>query len=317
MAPVTSSRPVLIDCDPGVDDAIALLLALASPELDVRLITTVAGNVPGDTTADNARRVLTLAGREDVPVHAGCTQPLLGPVWRGKYSGASGLGGTLLPEGRAPLAGGHAVDALTAALERAIAEDAPVELCVTGPMTNVALVLARDPSLVRGIRRIVAMGGAFAQGGNRTPTAEFNILADPHAAQIVLHSGAPIVLAPIDVTFQALATPERVHDLRGRAGRVTAVAAELIAFYDRNDPARYGAVGGPLHDPCVIAFLLRPELFEAREANVEIELNPGLSYGQTVGDFWRTTDRPVNATVLWKLDAAGFFDLLWERLARF
>jgi len=307
---------ILIDCDPGVDDAIALLLALGSPELEVIAITTVAGNVGGELTAENARRVLTLAGRADIPVHAGCTRPLLGPVWRGKYSGAGGLGGALLPPPAGPLAPGHAVDVITAALEAAIAADAPIDLCVTGPMTNIAVALARDPSLVRGIRRLVAMGGAFAQGGNRTPTAEFNILADPHAAQIVLRSGAPVVLAPIDVTFQALATPARVAALRATRGRLTGIAADLIAFYDRNDPARYGQAGGPLHDPCVIAWLLRPELFGTRVANVEVELSPGLSYGQTVADFWKVTDRPPNATVLWTLDAEGFFDLLWERIAR-
>ncbi|UFN51217.1 nucleoside hydrolase [Roseomonas sp. OT10] len=310
-----AKTPVLIDCDPGVDDTIALWLALASPELEVLAVTTVAGNVPCETSTENARRVLSLAGRDDIPVHAGCTRPLLGPVWRGKYSGATGLGGTTMPEARSPLAPGHAVDAITAVLERAIATDRPIELCILGPMTNVALVLARDPTLVGGIRRISAMAGAFAQGGNRTPTAEFNVLADPHAAQIVLRSGAPIVLAPIDVTFQALATPERVAALRAMPGRMTAVAAELIAFYDRKDPARYGGIGGPLHDPCVIAHLLRPALFGTREANVEVELSPGLSYGQTVGDLWRVTDRPVNATILWTLDAPGFFDLLWSRLA--
>ena len=310
-----TKTPVLIDCDPGVDDTIALLLALASPELDVRAVTTVAGNVPGEATASNARRVLALAGRDDIPVHAGCTQPLLGPVWRGKYSGSGGLGGTNLPESTVPLAPGHAVDAITAMLERAVADAEPIELCVTGPMTNVALVLARDPALVRGIRRITAMAGAFAQGGNRTPTAEFNVLADPHAAQIVLQSGAPIVLAPIDLTFQALATPARVADLRARGGRVTAMAADLITFYDRNDPARYGEPGGPLHDPCTIAWLLQPELFGTRQANVEVNLLPGLSYGQTVADFWGATDRPVNATVLWTLDAPSFFDLLWGRLS--
>lgn len=307
--------PILLDCDPGVDDAIALLLALASPEIEIRAITTVAGNVDGAQTAANARRVLALAGRDDIPVHAGCVRPLLGPVWRGKYSGAGGLGGSLLPEPRTPLASGHAVDVITATLDAAIAYGERIDLCVTGPMTNLAVALARDPGLVAGIARVIAMAGAFAQGGNRTPTAEFNVLADPHAAQIVLASGAEVVLAPIDVTFQALATPARVAALRALEGRLTGTAADLIAFYDRNDPARYGMPGGPLHDPCVIAFLLRPSLFGTRRANVQVELTPGLCYGQTVADFWRVTDREPNATVLWTLDADGFFDLLWRRIA--
>jgi purine nucleosidase len=314
---MTAPLPIIIDCDPGVDDAIALLLALASPELEVRAITTVAGNVPGERTLDNGRRIVALSGRTDVPVHAGCTGPLLGPVLRGKYSGAGGLGGTLLPDATVPLAEGHAVDVLTAELAAAARAGKPITLCTLGPLTNVAVVLARDPALVAGIAQVVCMAGAFVAGGNRTPTAEFNVLADPHAAEIVFRSGAPIVLAPLDVTFQALATPARVAALRGMGGRVTQLAAELITFYDRNDPARYGEPGGPLHDPCVIAYLLKPELFGFREANVTVELAQGLCYGQTVGDFFNTTDRPRNAKVLSKLDAQGFFDLLWERLASY
>jgi purine nucleosidase len=314
---MTTPLPIIIDCDPGVDDAIALLLALASPELEVRAITTVAGNVPGERTLDNGRRVLALSGRTDVPIHAGCVGPILGPVVRGKYSGAGGLGGTLLPESTQPLGEAHAVDVLTAELSAAAKAGKPITLCTLGPLTNVAVALARDPSLVAGIAQVVCMAGAFVAGGNRTPTAEFNVLADPHAAEIVFRSGAPIVLAPLDVTFQALATPARVAALRGMSGRVTQLAAELITFYDRNDPARYGEPGGPLHDPCVIAYLLKPELFGFREANVTVELTQGLCYGQTVGDFFNTADRPRNAKVLSKLDARGFFDLLWERLASY
>jgi purine nucleosidase len=311
---VTSTK-ILIDCDPGVDDAIALLLALASPELDVVAVTTVAGNVAWERSFDNGRRVVALAGRKEVPVHRGCTGPLLGPVLRGKYSGAGGLGGSLLPESDAKVEAAHAVDVITATLSRAAAANDPITVCTMGPLTNLAVALARDPAIARGMARIVAMAGAFAAGGNRTPSAEFNVLADPHAAEIVLRAGVPVVLAPLDVTFQALATPARVADLRARGGRVTQLAADLITFYDRNDPARYGEAGGPLHDPCVIAYLLRPSLFGGREANVSVELAGGLTYGQTVGDFFRTTDRPVNATVLRRLDAPGFFALLWDRLA--
>jgi purine nucleosidase len=309
--------PVIIDCDPGVDDAIAILLALASPELEIRAITTVAGNVPGDVTFENARRIVALAGQPGVPVHAGCTTPILGPVWRGKYSGGTGLGGTQLPESPAPASAAYAVDVLTAELSAAARAGAPVTVCTLGPYTNLAVALARDPSIARGISRVVSMGGAFAAGGNRTPTAEFNILADPHAAEVVMRSGIPVVLAPIDVTFQALATPARVQALRGMPGRLVQAAADLITFYDRNDPERYGEPGGPLHDPCVIAYLLRPDLFATCAANVQVEFTPGLCYGQMVGDFFGSTDRPRNAEVMWKLDAAGFFDLLWSRLASY
>ncbi len=309
------TKRILIDCDPGVDDAIALLLALGSPELEVLAVTTVAGNVPGDRTFDNGRRVVALAGRPEVKVHRGCAGPLIGPVLRGKYSGAGGLGGSLLPESTAPEQQAHSVDVITAHLTAAIETGEPITVCTLGPMTNLAVALARDAGLARGIEQVVAMAGAFIAGGNRTPSAEFNVLADPHAAEIVLRCGAPVVLAPLDVTFQALATPARVAALRARGGRVTALAAELITFYDRNDPARYGEPGGPLHDPCVIVWLLRPELFGTRPAHVAVEIQGSHSYGQTVGDFFGTTGRAPNATVLQKLDAPGFFDLLWERLA--
>lgn len=307
-------RPILIDCDPGVDDAIALLLAMGSPELDIRAITTVAGNVPLANTTENAQRILALAGREDIPVHAGCAGPLLGPVFRGKYSGSGGLGGSLLPAPTVPVAEGHAVDAITRELLAAAAADAPIELVITGPMTNVATALARDPSITRGIKRITCMAGAFSQGGNRTPTAEFNVLADPHAAKIVSQCGVHVVYASIDVTFQALATPARVAALRAMTGRVVPLAAELITFYDRNDPDRYGEPGGPLHDPVTIGWLLWPELFTARECNVEIETAPGLCYGQTVADLYGVTDRPKNATVLRTLDAERFFQRVWARI---
>jgi purine nucleosidase len=309
------SERIIVDCDPGVDDAIALLLALASPELEVLAVTTVAGNVPGERTFDNGRRVVALAGRPAVPVHRGCPGPLLGPVLRGKYSGAGGLGGSLLPDSGADEQREHSVDVLARLLGAAAASGEKITVCTLGPLTNLAVALARDPSLAGGIARIVCMAGAFAAGGNRTPSAEFNVLADPHAAEIVLRCGAPVVLAPLDVTFQALATPARVADLRARGGRVTSLAAELITFYDRNDPARYGEPGGPLHDPCVIAWLLRPSLFQGRPAHVTVELQGSHSYGQTVGDFFGITGKPPNATVLHRLDAPGFFDLLWERLA--
>jgi purine nucleosidase len=307
---------IIIDCDPGVDDAIALLLALASPEIEVLAVTTVAGNVPAERTFDNGRRVVALAGRPEVPVHRGCEGPLLGPLVRGKYSGAGGLGGSLLPESTAPVEPAHSVDVLIAHLVAAAERGEQVTVCTLGPFTNLAVALAREPSIARGIDRIVAMAGAFAAGGNRTPSAEFNVLADAHAAEMVLRSGVPVVLMPLDLTFQALATPARVADLRARGGRITSLAADLITFYDRNDPARYGEPGGPLHDPTVIAYLLRPELFGGRPAHVAVELAGQHSFGQTVGDFFNTTGKPHNATVLNRLDAPGFFELLWDRLAR-
>ncbi|MCC7428097.1 MAG: nucleoside hydrolase [Alphaproteobacteria bacterium] len=312
---MTGPIPVVIDCDPGVDDAIALLLAFASPELDLRAVLTVAGNVDLPLVTENACKVRELAGRAEVPVFAGCPGPLIGPRMKGKYSGAGGLGGTLLPAPARGAEAAHAVDRLIALAREAAGEGRGLTLCTLGPLTNVALALRHSPDIASGIARIVMMGGAFGVGGNRSPTSEFNVLADPHAAEIVFGAGVPIVMAPLDLTFQALATPRRVAALRAMGGRITATAAELITFYDRNDPARYGEPGGPLHDPTVIGWVLRPDLFNSRPAHVGVELAGTRSYGQTVGDFFALTGRPPNAEVLARLDAEGFFALLWQRLA--
>ncbi len=311
-----TARPVIIDTDPGVDDAIAILLALASPELEVLGICAVAGNVPLAATRVNARRVCELAGRPDIAVFAGCPGPLLRDQIFGKYSGESGLGGTLLPEPEMPERPEHAVEFLSTSLAEAVAgKRERITVCTLGPLTNVAIALAQRPELAAGIERIVAMGGAFSVLGNRTPSAEFNILADPHAARIVFNAGAPITLAPLDMTFQALATPERIEVIRSLDTPVTAAAAELITYYDRNDPERYGAVGGPLHDPTVIAWLLEPGIFEGRDAWIGVDCESPLTLGHTVVDWWRKTGRPANAHVLTGLDAGRFFGLLTERLA--
>ena len=309
-------RPIIIDTDPGVDDAIAILLALASPELEVLGICAVAGNVPLAATRVNARKVCELAGRPDIPVFAGCSGPLLRDQIFGKYSGESGLGGTLLPVPKMAEEGEHAVDFLSRRLaEAARGEGSKITICTLGPLTNLAVALALRPGLVEGIESIVVMGGAFSVLGNRSPCAEFNILADPHAARIVFNCGASFTLAPLDMTFQALATPERVEKIRRQENRVSGVAADLITYYDRNDPERYGAVGGPLHDPTVIAWLLQPGMFEGRDAWIGVECESGLTLGHTVVDWWGTTGRPPNAHVLTGLDAGQFFDLLVERLA--
>lgn len=310
--------PIVIDTDPGVDDAVTILAALAAPELDVRAISVVHGNVELDRAIENARRVVTFAGRGDVPIHAGTTRPLLRSPMRGKFHGSKGLGPLELPEPTVTLQTEHAVDAMARMLRAAASGAEPLlTICAIGPLTNVALVLAKEPALVAGIARIVLMGGAFAEGGNRTATAEFNLLADPHAAQIVFASGAPIVMAPLDVTHRAMATPERVAELRRRGGRMAVAVADLLAFFDRKDPARYGVHGAPVHDPTVIAYLLRPELFRIRRTYVEVCTSEGLAFGQSVADWWGTTGRPANTDVMIGLDADGFFDLLGGLLARY
>ena len=310
-------RPIIIDTDPGVDDAIAILLAAASPELDILGICAVAGNVPLAATRINARKVCELAGRPDIPVYAGCDRPLLRDQIFGKYSGESGLGGTLLPEPTMPEQPTHAVDFLSETLLAAANGERPkVTVCTLGPLTNLAVALAMRPEIALGIETIVTMGAAFRVLGNRSPSAEFNILADPHAARVVFACGAPIVLAPLDMTFQALATPERVARIRALDTPVATAAADLITYYDRNDPERYGAVGGPLHDPTVIGHLLAPDIFEGSKAWVGVDCEGTLTLGHTVADWWRKTDNPPNARVLTGLNAERFFALLTERLGR-
>lgn len=310
-------RPIIIDTDPGVDDAVAILLALASPELEVRAITTVAGNVAAEQTALNARKICELAGRPDLAVHAGCPRPLFRDQIFGKYSGSGGLGAETLPPPTMPLASAHAVDRLRAELVPAAAGSAaPVTLCCLGPLTNIAVVLAHDPGLAKGIERLVIMGGAFAAGGNRTPSAEFNFLADPHAAQRVMGCGAPITLAPLDLTHQALATPERIARI-GALNPVAETVKRLLTFYDRNDPERFGGPGGPVHDACTVAWLLRPELFQSRAAWVQVETAGVLTFGHSAADWWGTTGHAPNVDVLTRLDADGFFALLTERLAAY
>lgn len=310
--------PILIDTDPGVDDAVAILLALASPELEVRAITAVAGNVPLADTARNARKVCELAGRPDVAVHAGCGRPLLRAQIFGKYASGGGLAGDTLPTPAMPLRADHAVDVLVRELGRAARGEAEkITVCTLGPLTNLAVALAHSPTLARGIERIIAMGGAFAALGNRSIAAEFNMLADPHAARIVLAAGAPIVLVPLDLTFQALATPPRLDAIRTLGNRVGEKVFELLSYIDRSDVARFGVEGGPLHDPTVIGLLLRPDLYRGRPAFVDVECDSPLTLGHTVVDWQGRTGKTANATVMTAIDSDGFFALLTERLGRF
>ncbi len=309
-----SPRPIVIDCDPGADDAIALLLALASPdELDVVGVGTVAGNVGLDRTSDNARRICELAGRDDVPVHAGCPGSILRPRSDARHvHGETGLDGVDLPPPGRAIADRHAVDFL---IETCAARPGAVTLCAMGPLTNVALAMIKDPGIVDNVDEIVLMGGAIG-AGNVTPSAEFNIFVDPHAAAVVFASGAPLTMIGLDVTHQAIVTPERLDAVRAIDTSVGRAAAGLLDHYHRVDLERYGVAGSPLHDPCVIAYLLQPELFSGREAFVEVETRSEATMGRTVVDLWNATGREPNATVIERIDADGFFELLIERLAR-
>jgi len=308
-------RAIIIDTDPGQDDAVALLLALASPELEVRGVTAVAGNVPLPLTARNARIVCELAGRPDVPVYAGADRPLARPLITAEYvHGRTGLDGADLPEPAMPLEAEHAVDFLV----RMLRESPPgtVTLCPLGPLTNVALALQRAPEIAGRIQEIVLMGGGFSEGGNTTPAAEFNIYVDPQAADLVFSSGVPLTMLPLDATHQALIKRRHLERLRGLGTRVGEAVAGWLEFFERYDVEKYGMEGGPLHDPCVIAYLLRPEIFGGRRCNVRIETASELTMGMTVVDWWGMTGLAPNCTVIRRLDSEAFFDLLIERIAR-
>jgi purine nucleosidase len=305
---------IIIDTDPGQDDAVAILLALASPEIEVLGLTAVAGNVPLELTARNARVVCELAGRTDIPVYAGCDRPMARDLVTAEHvHGRTGLDGYDLPDPRMPLAEGHGVDFIVDTLRRE--PPGTVTLCPLGPLTNVGTALAKAPDIAERIARIVLMGGAYFEVGNITPAAEFNIYVDPEAARAVFRSGVPITVLPLDVTHKALTTRAR-NDAFRAAGRVGEVVAGWTGFFERFDKEKYGSEGAPLHDPCTIAWLLRPELFSGREINVEIEVDSPLTRGMTVADWWRVTDRAPNALFVGDVDADGLFALLSERIAR-
>jgi len=309
-------RKIIIDTDPGQDDAVAILLALASPdEMDVLGITAVAGNVPLALTQKNARIVCELAGRPDVPVFAGCDRPLKRALVTAEHvHGKTGLDGPVLPDPLMPLQDAHAVEFLIQTLRREPAES--VTLCPLGPLTNIATAMQAAPEIVPRIAQIVLMGGAYFEVGNITPAAEFNIHVDPEAAEIVFASGVPLTVMPLDVTHKALVTKSRNDALRALGTRVGQAVAEMTDFFERFDKAKYGSAGAPLHDPCVTAYLLRPDLFTGRHINVEIETEGRFTAGMTVADWWGVTGRAPNAMFMGDLDADGFFALLTERLGR-
>ncbi len=307
---------IIIDTDPGQDDAVAILLALASPEeIEVLGITAVAGNVPLPLTQRNARIICELAGRRDVPVLAGCEAPMSRPLVTAEHvHGRTGLDGPDLPEPTMPLDDRHAVDFIIDTLRH---EDAgTVTLCPLGPLTNIATAFERAPDIVDRVARIVLMGGAYFEVGNITPAAEFNIYVDPQAADIVFRSGIDIVVMPLDVTHKALVTQARNDAFRAIGTPVGVAVAQMTEFFERYDKEKYGSEGAPLHDPCVTAWLIRPDLFTGRRVNVTVETESELTMGMTVADWWGVTDRAPNALFIGDIDADGFFALLTERLAR-
>ena len=308
------SHPIIIDTDPGQDDAVAILLALASPEINILGITAVAGNVPLALTEVNARKICELAGRPDIKVYSGAIRPMLRTLVTAEHvHGRTGLDGPELPDPTMPLQSQYAVDFIVETLMQH--PSGTVTLCCLGPLTNIGLALVREPRIAPRIKRIIAMGGGFFEGGNVTPTAEFNIYVDPQAARLVFASNIPITLIPLDCTHQALTTRARVEKFRVMPNKTGPATAQLLDFFERFDEQKYGTDGGPLHDPCVIAWLLHPELFTSRDVNVSIECESELTMGMTVIDWWSVTDRKANATVCRRINADGFFELLTKRLA--
>jgi purine nucleosidase len=303
--------PIILDCDTGTDDALALLLALASPELDVLAVTAAGGNVGLERTLANTLALTALAA-SPVPVHAGADRPLLGAfVNEPRVHGVDGLGGISLPHGGPP-APGIAADAIRRILREATQ---PVTLVGIAPVTNLALALMTEPALAAQVAEIVLMSGAWGEG-NATPAAEFNALNDPEALAVLLACGRPVVFATLELTAQAQATPDRIATLRATGtGRCLRAASDIQASVPASPRRGHGA-GAPLHDPCAVAYLLRPDLFTTRPCSVRMDLGPGPSRGRTVIDRWNRTGASHNATVLETLDADGFFALLGERIAR-
>jgi inosine-uridine nucleoside N-ribohydrolase len=308
---VALSRACILDTDPGTDDAVAIWLALASPELDVRLVTVAGGNAGLERTLPNARAIVGLAGR-DVPVVAGADRALFGAFTaEPRVHGADGLGGVVLPEGP-PATPGIAVDAIRALLRDAA--PASVTLIGIGPATNLALALATEPALAGRVAEIVLMSGAVSEG-NITPAAEFNAWSDPEALAILLGCGRPATLVTLDLTAQALLTPARVAALRAAGGgRCLDAAADILAAIPSS--RRFDHRGVPLHDPCAVAWLLSPALFSARAVSVEVECGTGPGRGRTHVDRWGRTGRTATITLPERIDPDGFFALLAGRLAR-
>ena len=304
--------PFILDCDPGHDDALAMILGIARPELDLLAVTTVAGNSDLASTTANALRVLTLAGRTDIPVAAGAAGPLLRPLHiASNVHGEHGLGGADLPEPTVAVRPEGAIELLRATLERA---ERPVTIAAVGPLTNIALLLRTHPEVAERIESLRIMGGAVTEG-NTTASAEFNIWQDPEAARIVFDAGRPIVMMPLDVTHQALFTDADVERLVAVGTRPARIFADLLRFFARFHRERYGWDGSPIHDAVAVGHLAAPDLVETVAYRVDIETVSELTRGRTVVDLHGLTGRPPNAEVGVSIDRARFIDMLIDAVA--
>jgi purine nucleosidase len=307
---------IIIDTDPGQDDAVAILLALASPdEIEILGIVAVAGNVSLAQNERNARKVIELGGRPDIPVYAGCERPIKRRLVTAEHvHGETGLDGPNLPLPKIELQTQHGVDYIIDTLLRE--EAGTITLATLGPLTNIAMAMVKAPAIIPRIQKIVMMGGGYFEGGNITPVAEFNIYVDPEAADVVMRSGVDIVMVPLDVTHQALATKERIAAIKANGNASSLAVTQMLEFSERFDLGKYGWPGAPVHDPCVIAYILQPELFQGRHINVSIETASELTVGMTVADYWGVTGKVKNCTYLRSVNSDGFYKLLTERLQR-
>jgi purine nucleosidase len=305
------SKPIILDCDPGHDDAMAILLARGCPDIDLLAITTVAGNQTLAKTTLNARRVCTAARIDDVPIYAGCDRPLLRPqIIAAEVHGESGLDGPAFGEPTVPVAGEHAVDFLVRTLMASAGE---ITLVPVGPLTNIAMALRREPRIARRVREVVLMGGAYTRG-NRTPAAEFNILADPEAAAIVFEAGWPLTMVGLELTHQARATQPVIDAIAAIGTPLAATVVELMTFFGGTYRATQGIEGPPVHDPCAVARVARPELLTVRDAFVAVETRGQWTSGMTVTDFRLLLGHEANAQVATDLDAPGFWALMLDAL---
>lgn len=311
-----AARRIIIDTDPGVDDAIAILMALASPELEVLGLSAVAGNVSLELTAANALRVCELAGRCDMPVFAGCAKPLKRPLVTATVAhGETGLNGANLPPARMSLQSTHAVDWL---IDRVMESSAgEITICALGPLTNIATAIHREPRFSQKLREIVIMGGAGENAGNVSAHAEFNIFVDPEAAAEVFKCGCPLTLVPLDLTQQVIVTRSRLDRIRSLGSRVGQAVTGMLEFYNGFDTGRTERASDALHDPCVIAYLLNRDLFAGSRIEVAIETESGDKSGMTVMDWAGLSRRAPNCYVIQKVDADGFFRLLLDRLGKY
>lgn len=308
-------QKLIIDTDPGQDDAIAIMLALASPHIDLLGIIAAAGNVSVEQTAENACKILELAKRQDIKVYKGCPRPIRRPPITAQHvHGQTGMDGPDLPT---PLHTPEQQHGVTFLLETLAAHPAhTITLVTIGPMTNLAAALVQAPETVARLKQVVAMGGAWSETGNITPAAEFNAFADPDAMAIVLNSGLPVTLVPLDITHRFLITPDRLEALAKLPGHCAKAAHAMLTFSARFDLNKYGWPGAPLHDPCTIGYVLCPHLFAGKTINVEVEVSSPLTLGATVVDWWQVTGRPPNATFLRSVDDHGLWILILESLSR-